>query len=96
MTRIFTDLIRLSLRASGTLPSEAIQGEGIPRLDCFVVGLATEGSTPPPRNDTLTSYPLNLLNLDRHTRRAIRRNPRTFLFFSLKLLTGESLPLSTT
>ncbi|MDR1468416.1 MAG: hypothetical protein LBT00_03910 [Spirochaetaceae bacterium] len=27
----------LSLRASGTLPSEAIQGEGIPRLDCFTL-----------------------------------------------------------
>ncbi|MDR1470386.1 MAG: hypothetical protein LBT00_13970, partial [Spirochaetaceae bacterium] len=36
--------------------SEAIQGEGLPRLDCFVVGLATEGSTPPPRNDKSTPH----------------------------------------
>ncbi|MDR1469040.1 MAG: hypothetical protein LBT00_07075 [Spirochaetaceae bacterium] len=38
MTRIFTDLIRPSLRAGGTLPSEAIQCECPPRLDCFANG----------------------------------------------------------
>ncbi|MDR1467777.1 MAG: hypothetical protein LBT00_00640, partial [Spirochaetaceae bacterium] len=28
-----------SVRAGGTVPSEAIQGEGLPRLDCFVASL---------------------------------------------------------
>jgi hypothetical protein len=54
---------RLSLRAERSNPGRYVL------LDCFVVGLATEGSTPPPRNDrrlarndTLTFYPLNPRN----------------------------------
>ncbi|MDR1469589.1 MAG: hypothetical protein LBT00_09875 [Spirochaetaceae bacterium] len=43
-----------SLRASGTLPSEAIQGEGLPGLDCFAANsnyVVTATTLPPSRND---------------------------------------------
>ncbi|MDR1467733.1 MAG: hypothetical protein LBT00_00420 [Spirochaetaceae bacterium] len=70
MTQIFTDLIRPSLRAERSNPVWMPSPAGLLRR--FAA-----------RNDTLTSYPLNPRNLDRH----IWRNPRTFLFFLLKLLT---------
>ncbi|MDR1469648.1 MAG: hypothetical protein LBT00_10175 [Spirochaetaceae bacterium] len=43
---------RLSLRASGILPSEVIPCDGLPRLDCF--GLR-------PRNDGRPRYPLPVI-----------------------------------
>ncbi|MDR1469602.1 MAG: hypothetical protein LBT00_09940 [Spirochaetaceae bacterium] len=57
--------------------------ESLPRLDCFAVGHATEGSTPPPRNDdtfVIASEPLSL--------RAERSNPvwRAFSVWIASLL----------